>query len=71
VPVGVKVSGPPGIFDLFVLGQRTSFNHRARSMLDGVRGRSVLTVLEMNRLLALLFSGPVAPDVAGASYAVV
>ena len=71
VPVGVQISGPTGTFDLFVLGQRTPFNHRARSMLDSFKGRSEINSIEMSRLLALLFSGPVAPAVAGATYAVV
>ncbi len=71
VPVGVKISGPTETFDLFVLGQRTPFNYRARSMLDNFKGRSIINSTEMSRLLGLLFSSPVAPAVAGATYAVV
>jgi hypothetical protein len=70
VPVGVQITGPAETFDLFVLGQRAPFHHRARSMLDNLGGRSIITPVEMGRLLGLLFAGPTMPDVAQASYAV-
>lgn len=71
LPAGVKISGPPEPFDLFVLGQRTPFDHKARSYLDNLGRRATLSSLEMSRLIQLLFSGAGAPDVATATYAVV
>jgi hypothetical protein len=69
--VGVKIGGPPDNFDLFVLGQRTPFDHRARSYLDNLHRRDQLTSLEMGRLVDILFKGPTMPDVAATRYAVI
>lgn len=71
VPVGVKITGPLETFDLFVLAQRTPFDHRARSYLENLNQRSVVSSLEMGRLVDLLFKGRTVPDVATITYAVV
>ncbi len=71
VPVGVKITGPLETFDLFVLGQRTPFDHRARAYLETVATRPAITPLEMGRLVDLLFKGSTIPAVASTRYAVV
>lgn len=71
IPAGVKISGQKESFDLFVLGQRTPFNHKARSYLDNLGRRATLSALEMSRLVQLLFDGAGTPQVAVTAYDVI
>jgi hypothetical protein len=71
IPVGVRISGPLETFDLFVIAQRTPFDHQARSYLENLGRRADLSSLEMSRLIQLLFHGTAAPDVATTTYTVV
>jgi hypothetical protein len=71
IPAGVTISGQKEAFDLFVLGQRTPFDHKARSYLDNLGRRATISVLEMSRLIQLLFDGAGTPDVAVTTYEVV